>query len=88
MPFQYPIFMRLREHHCVGDDLPLGWGQGVYEEEADGLPNAWFPPEVDLSEKDVSAAFILRACALEFSWMLICVFILIGEIASHRPNDE
>lgn len=53
-PIQYPVFMRLREHHCLGGDLPLGWGQDVYEEEADGLPNAYFPPGVKHFEKDVS----------------------------------
>ncbi|KLO16537.1 hypothetical protein SCHPADRAFT_887747 [Schizopora paradoxa] len=51
-PIQYPVFMRLREHHCLGEDLPLGWGQDVYEEEADGLPNAYFPPGVNHFEKD------------------------------------
>ena len=52
--------MRLREHHCLDGDLPLGWGQDVYEEEADGLPNAYFPPGVNHFEKDVRVGFILR----------------------------
>ncbi|KAH8114870.1 hypothetical protein DFH11DRAFT_1590158 [Phellopilus nigrolimitatus] len=50
--YQMPLFMRLREHHCLEGSLPVGWGQDVLERECDGLRMAWLPPDVELVEGD------------------------------------
>ena len=51
--FQTPVFMSLREHYCLPENLAIGWGQGVYDREADGLSNAYFPYGTEISEVKV-----------------------------------
>ena len=51
--FQTPVFMSLREHYCLPENLAIGWGQGVYDREADGLSNAYFPYGTEIFEDKV-----------------------------------
>lgn len=37
-----PLFMRLREHHCISPAKPVATG-GRHDGFDDGLCNAWFP---------------------------------------------
>lgn len=52
--YQRPFYMRIREHHCLSENLPIGWGQGFYDRESDGLSNAYFPPGTEFAESRVS----------------------------------
>lgn len=51
--FQMPLFMRLREHHCLPGQITIGWGENAYSREAEGLSNAFFPPETEFNEHGV-----------------------------------
>ncbi|KAI0053416.1 hypothetical protein FA95DRAFT_1579522 [Auriscalpium vulgare] len=39
----WPLFMRLKEHHCINPEVPVaaGGGDDLLD---DGIRNAWFPP--------------------------------------------
>ncbi|EMD32618.1 hypothetical protein CERSUDRAFT_99347 [Gelatoporia subvermispora B] len=47
----WPIYMRLREHHCISPEVPIppGGSETSYD---DGLCNAWFPTDVALHESN------------------------------------
>lgn len=60
--YQAAMFMRLREHHCLASELPIDWGHGSYDSEADSLDNGWFPPGVNQVEKDVMNCLSLFHC--------------------------
>jgi hypothetical protein len=51
-----PLFMRLREHHCINPQYPIRTGtlpyQGKVDGFDDGLENAWLPP-IRMSESGV-----------------------------------
>jgi hypothetical protein len=46
-----PLFMRLREHHCINPQFPVLTG-GKHNDFDDGLENAWLPP-LRIQESDV-----------------------------------
>ena len=46
-----PLFMRLREHHCINPESPVRVG-GRRNGFDDGLENAWLPP-LRMRESDV-----------------------------------
>ncbi|KAI5119262.1 hypothetical protein M0805_007265 [Coniferiporia weirii] len=52
--YQVPLFMRLREHHCLPGTLPVAWGNDLTDSGADinALRRAWFPPECDYEERN------------------------------------
>jgi hypothetical protein len=43
----WPLFMRLKEHHCISPQIPVPAGGPEDDPLDDGIRNAWFPP-VDL----------------------------------------
>ena len=47
-----PLFMRLREHHCINPQIPIPTG-GKHDGFDDGLDNGWLPP-AHMQEKDAS----------------------------------
>ena len=47
-----PLFMRLREHHCINPQFPIRTG-GKGDGFDDGLANGWLPP-LSMEEKDAS----------------------------------
>jgi hypothetical protein len=53
-----PIYMRLREHHCVSPQKPIGCG-GLRNNFDDGLQNAYFPPAV-MQENTVRQISVFR----------------------------
>jgi hypothetical protein len=48
-----PIYMRLREHHCIDPAEPVSAG-GSDDGIDDGLLNGWLPTGIRLREYDVS----------------------------------
>jgi hypothetical protein len=46
-----PLYMRLREHHCINPQFPVLTG-GRHNGFDDGLDNAWLPP-VSMYESNV-----------------------------------
>lgn len=40
----WPLFMRLKEHHCVSPQEPVPAGGPEDDTLDDGIRNAWFPP--------------------------------------------
>ncbi|OCH92965.1 hypothetical protein OBBRIDRAFT_790683 [Obba rivulosa] len=47
----WPVYMWLREHHCVNPEIPIPPG-GNEDEHEDGLCNAWFPPDTSFLESN------------------------------------
>ena len=52
-----PLFMRLREHHCINPQFPVLTG-GKHNDFDDGLENAWLPP-LRMQESDVCGSLQL-----------------------------
>jgi hypothetical protein len=50
-----PLYMRLREHHCINPEFPVLTG-GRRNGFDDGLENAWLPP-VRMRESNVCFLF-------------------------------
>ncbi|THH07597.1 hypothetical protein EW145_g3270 [Phellinidium pouzarii] len=51
--YQMPIFMRLREHHCMPEALPTRCAIDAHKDaDVDGLGRAWFAPECEFEERD------------------------------------
>lgn len=79
--------MRIREHHCLSENLPIGWGQGFYDRESDGLSNAYFPPGTEFDESRVSlppfssGLFHSKRYELSFSQAA-------GQARVYDPNTE
>ncbi|CCM02618.1 uncharacterized protein FIBRA_04721 [Fibroporia radiculosa] len=44
-----PVYMTLREHHCIMPQLPVRTGGAYTEEDDDGINNGWFP-EIQVRE--------------------------------------
>jgi hypothetical protein len=53
-----PLFMRLREHHCINPQVPIRTG-GTHNGFDDGLENAWLPP-FRMRESGVCLATFLK----------------------------
>ena len=39
----WPMFINLREHHCISPELPVPYGGEDEDPLDDGIRNAWFP---------------------------------------------
>lgn len=48
-----PLYMRLREYHCIDPEEPLPIG-GADDGFDDGISNAWMPNDVQIREDRVS----------------------------------
>ncbi|KAI9507819.1 hypothetical protein F5148DRAFT_1201960 [Russula earlei] len=55
----WPLFMRLKEHHCISPQDPVPAGGPEHDPFDDGICNAWFPP-VDLVERSDRAVLTYR----------------------------
>ncbi|KAI0275292.1 hypothetical protein BC834DRAFT_840152 [Gloeopeniophorella convolvens] len=55
----WPLFMRLKEHHCISPQHPVPVGGPEDDEFDDGVRNAWFPA-VDLAERGNRATLTYR----------------------------
>jgi hypothetical protein len=64
-----PLYMRLREHHCINPQYPVLTG-GRHNGFDDGLENAWLPP-VRMRESNVCSPLPLRVLGV----VLMCNFL-------------
>ena len=47
----YPVYLQLREHHCISPTEPVPCG-GNPDDNDDGINNAWLPPTIEVHEGD------------------------------------
>jgi hypothetical protein len=59
----YPLFMRLREYHCVDPQVPVPTG-GADDGFDDGISDAWLPKGVQVHEDLVSRFLLISVLIL------------------------
>ena len=78
----YPVYLQLREHHCVSPTEPAPCGGNPIDND-DGINNAWLPPTIEVQEGN---GIVRLRDTQHLSQSIVYETFVEGKKNSHHPD--